>query len=97
MEEHLLKAAEVANAHVIRTLFHQFQPYGVSGIVVITESHISIHTWPEHNYAAIDLFFCSDDVYPERAVEYLKAAFKPEDIELKMVERGEVVLTEEAV
>jgi len=93
VEEHLLNAAKVSNSHIIRTLFHQFQPYGVSGIVVITESHISIHTWPEYNYAAIDLFFCSDDVFPERAIEYLKEAFNPENVEIKQFKRGEVLKT----
>jgi len=45
---------------IVKTVFHNFSPYGVSGVVVITESHVTIHTWPEHHYAAVDIFSCSD-------------------------------------
>lgn len=45
---------------IVKTVFHNFSPYGVSGVVVITESHVTIHTWPEHAYAAVDIFSCSD-------------------------------------
>src|SRR4051794_32241323 len=45
---------------IVETVFHNFSPYGVSGVVVITESHVTIHTWPEHAYAAVDIFSCSD-------------------------------------
>ena len=45
---------------IVKTVFHNFSPWGVSGVVVITESHVTIHTWPEHAYAAVDIFSCSD-------------------------------------
>ena len=45
---------------IVKTVFHNFSPWGVSGVVVITESHVSIHTWPEHAYAAVDIFSCSE-------------------------------------
>jgi len=57
-------------------------------VVVIEESHYTIHTWPEHGYAAIDLFTCSDDVDVEAAIQYLKDHFKPSKIEKVEVDRG---------
>lgn len=80
VERILTEAAQKANTHTIGTFFHQFKPHGVSGVIVIEESHISIHTWPEHGFAAIDFFYCSDEVEPEKAIEVLKEAFKPSRI-----------------
>jgi S-adenosylmethionine decarboxylase proenzyme len=56
--------------HVIGQ-FHQFSPQGVSGVVVIAESHICIHTWPEYGYAAADIFTCGDSVQPEKVAEII--------------------------
>ncbi len=67
----LLKAAHQANTTVVSQTFHRFAPQGVSGVVVIAESHISIHTWPELGYAAIDIFTCGDHTMPERAAAYI--------------------------
>ena len=64
IEEAMVKAAQVAGATVINSTFHHFSPYGVSGVVVIQESHLAIHTWPEFKYAAVDLFTCGDTVDP---------------------------------
>lgn len=55
----MLEAAALANGTVVRAVFHEFSPWGVSGVVVIAESHLTIHTWPEHGYAAVDVFSCS--------------------------------------
>ncbi len=57
---------------MVQEAFHLFNPHGVSGVVVIAESHLAIHTWPEYGYAAVDLFTCGDDVSPDVAFEYLK-------------------------
>ncbi len=84
----LIKAAEESNAHIVATYFHQFQPYGVSGAVIIEESHFTIHTWPEHGFAAVDLFYCSEDVDVERAIELLVQEFKPTSITTFEVKRG---------
>jgi len=67
----LLAAAGEAGATVLGESFHQFNPQGVSGVVIIAESHLFIHTWPEYGYAAVDIFTCGDSVQPERAVEIL--------------------------
>ncbi|MDD4848209.1 MAG: adenosylmethionine decarboxylase, partial [Bacteroidales bacterium] len=58
IEESMVTAARKADATVINSTFHHFSPFGVSGVVVIQESHLAIHTWPEYQYAAVDLFTC---------------------------------------
>ena len=70
----LLKAARQANTTVVSQTFHRFAPQGVSGVVVIAESHISIHTWPELGYAAVDIFTCGDHTMPEQAAGYIVKA-----------------------
>jgi S-adenosylmethionine decarboxylase proenzyme len=65
-------AAEASGATVVQEVFHLFNPHGVSGVVVIAESHFAIHTWPEYGYAAVDLFTCGDDVNPEVAFSLLR-------------------------
>ena len=69
IENAMTHAAQAAGATVIETSFHHFSPIGVSGVVVIQESHLAIHTWPEHGYAAVDLFTCGDKVDPWIALE----------------------------
>lgn len=67
----LVEAAKRAGATPVKREFHQFAPHGVSGVVIITESHLTIHTWPEHGYAAVDFFTCGEGTNPLRAHEYL--------------------------
>lgn len=67
----LLKAADKAGATILGESFHQFQPQGVSGVVIIAESHLFIHTWPEYGYAAVDIFTCGNSVQPEKAAAIL--------------------------
>ena len=88
VERALLRAAHESNAKVVDHFFHQFKPYGVSGVVVIEESHYTIHTWPEHGYAAVDLFFCSDDIDLDRAIEVLREEFQPDRISTVELLRG---------
>jgi S-adenosylmethionine decarboxylase proenzyme len=71
LEQLLLQAARAANATVIKSIFHHFSPYGVSGVVVIAESHLTVHTWPEYGYAAIDIFTCEPKMDLEAAVEII--------------------------
>ncbi len=71
IREIMLKAAVDCGATVLGESFHRFSPQGVSGVVVIAESHISIHTWPEHGYAAADVFTCGTTVNPEIAANVL--------------------------
>jgi S-adenosylmethionine decarboxylase len=72
---------------------YPFTPIGVTGVAVVTESHVMIHTWPEHGYAAVDIFTCGDVANPDRALPLLKAHFGPERIQIMEMNRG--ILTEE--
>jgi S-adenosylmethionine decarboxylase len=67
----LLSAAIECGATVLGDSFHQFSPCGVSGVVIIAESHITIHTWPEHGYAAADIFTCGTTVQPDKAADVI--------------------------
>jgi S-adenosylmethionine decarboxylase proenzyme len=71
LERLLVGAANKAGATVVQKAFHQFNPHGVSGVVIIAESHLFIHTWPEHGYAAVDIFTCGDTVRADTAAEWL--------------------------
>jgi S-adenosylmethionine decarboxylase proenzyme len=88
IREEMENAALAANATIVQTAFHRFNPYGVSGVVVIAESHVTIHTWPEYNYAAIDVFTCGDTCDPYAAIAYLKEAFATDTIQVKQLDRG---------
>jgi S-adenosylmethionine decarboxylase len=88
IEAALREAAEAANATVLHTHFHHFGPDGgVSGVIVLAESHISIHTWPERDFAAIDIFMCGS-CDPYRSLPMIKAAFSPASIHLGEQRRG---------
>jgi spermidine synthase len=84
IEKAMVQAAQIAGATVINSTFHHFSPYGVSGVVVIQESHLAIHTWPEYRYAAVDLFTCGDSVDPWVSFEHLKKAFEASYSALEM-------------
>ncbi len=71
IETAFLKAADESHATVITSSFHNFEPQGVSGVVIIAESHFTVHAWPEHNYAAVDIFTCGDSIDIKRAVDSL--------------------------
>ena len=88
IREQLLNAAAAVDAHVVGESFHQFSPQGVTGILSIAESHISIHTWPEHGYAAADIFTCGDQTKPDRAAAYIIAALRCQDPEITQIRRG---------
>lgn len=77
-----------SKATVVAQSFHEFKPYGVSGAVIIQESHYTIHSWPEHGYAAVDLFYCGGTVQVHRAVEVLRERFEPTRIKFLVVRRG---------
>ena len=84
------EAASISKAHIIQSVFHIFNPHGVSGVVVIAESHFAIHTWPEYNYAAVDLFTCGEQADPWKAVEFLKSSFKSAKVLTMEMKRGQL-------
>lgn len=88
IEKYMNEAAEAAKATIVKSVFHLFNPWGVSGAVVIQESHLTIHTWPEYGYAAVDLFTCGDEVNPWIAFDYLNEKLKAEKTETTEVPRG---------
>ena len=72
IEQYMNEAVRKSGATIVRSVFHRYAPQGVSGVVVIAESHISIHTWPEYGYAAVDFFTCGEAADPYKAFEYMK-------------------------
>ena len=88
VREMMQAAARAANATVIETAFHRFQPQGVSGVVVIQESHLSIHTWPETGYAAMDFYTCGEHTDPWAACQYAAEALDAQQMLTTEVKRG---------
>lgn len=82
------EAALKAGATIVTEAFHLFNPHGVSGAIIIAESHLAIHTWPEFGYAAVDLFTCGEDVDPAVAFEHLKAALGADEFTAMEMKRG---------
>ncbi|MFZ5433494.1 MAG: adenosylmethionine decarboxylase [Calditrichota bacterium] len=81
-------AALASGATIVQEAFHLFNPHGVSGVVVIAESHLTIHTWPEYGYAAVDLFTCGEDVSPDAAFNYLKEHLEAQSFSAMEMKRG---------
>lgn len=90
IESEMKNAAIKSGATIVDTSFHMFSPYGVSGVVVIAESHLAVHTWPEYGYAAVDLFTCGDDVNPWTAYRYLEKIFKAQYASTVEIKRGQM-------
>ena len=88
IENLMLEAAKKAKVTIVEKCFHKFSPYGVSGVVVIAESHLAIHTWPEYNYAAVDFFTCNKNCNIEIAIEYLKEKFNSKKHSVNIIKRG---------
>ena len=89
----LVEAAKDCGATVLGESFHPFNPHGVSGVVVIAASHLSVHTWPEYGYAAVDIFTCGDSVQPEKAAEVLIEKLGAKNHSLIEIQRGLLVVT----
>lgn len=88
IRESMLEAAKKCGATIILHNFHKFSPQGVSGMIVIAESHFAIHTWPEHSYAAVDLFTCGQSINPEPGLSYLAQALKSKKHTTNIIHRG---------
>jgi S-adenosylmethionine decarboxylase proenzyme len=90
LQQEFENAANISGATVVDSTFHTFSPYGVSGVVVIAESHLTIHTWPEYGYAAVDLFTCGDTVDPWAAFDYLKRILQSQHTSTIEMKRGQL-------
>ena len=84
----LNRAAKLANSTVLNLISNKFEPQGVTAIALLAESHISIHTWPESNYSAVDIFTCGQNMLPELASQYLIDSLKAEEHFLRVIERN---------
>lgn len=88
VEKLMVEAALECGATIVQKCFHMFNPYGVSGVVIISESHLAIHTWPELGYAAVDLFTCGDKCDPKVSYEYLRKMFNSTNASYTELKRG---------
>lgn len=84
----LWEAAKAANNTPLKASVHKFPVQGITGVVILAESHIAIHTWPEHNHIALDIFTCGKDTKPYAALEYLKSKLNPTKVKIKFLKRG---------
>lgn len=82
------RAISKSGLHVISSIFHQFEPFGVSAAYVLSESHLSVHTWPEHGYVALDIFTCGSDECAFKAFNLIIEELKPKIIEKKVLRRN---------
>lgn len=89
----LVNAALAAGATIVETVFHKFAPWGISGVVVIAESHLAIHIWPENRYAAVDVFTCGENVQMDVASAFLKREFRAKRAVQRRFMRGDRVST----
>jgi S-adenosylmethionine decarboxylase proenzyme len=88
IKQSMLDAVIKSDATIIDSTFHQFSPQGVSGVIVIAESHMAIHTWPEYGYAAVDFFTCGNRVDPYKALDYMNKILNPARSSRKELMRG---------
>ncbi len=88
VEKYMKEAAIEAGSTIVQSVFHMFQPHGVSGVVVIAESHLSIHTWPEYKFASVDLYTCGEECDPLKAYKYLRDKFESSNADIKELQRG---------
>ncbi len=87
IQEGLKEAASRCGATIIHTKFHEFSPHGLTGYLLLAESHISIHTWPEYHYAAVDIFTCGN-LRPEEGLKHLENILKASKVKTKKILRG---------
>ncbi len=93
----MIDAAKKANATIVDDKFHHFSPFGVSGVVVIAESHLAIHTWPEYRYAAVDVFTCGETLKPEVAAIHLAQVFQSQNPSIHEIKRGIIGISNEKI
>ena len=96
LEHHLVHAAALSGAHVLNVSTKEFHPHGVTVLVLLSQSHLSIHTYPEKNFAAIDCYTCGTTVEPQIAIDYIVSILEPNEMHIKRLIRGigEIVNTD---
>ncbi len=88
IERAMRETIEAVRATLIDLRVYPFSPQGVTGVAILSESHLMIHTWPEHGYAAIDIFTCGMHTDPEQAIPVLRRAFAPDRVQVLQMDRG---------
>ncbi len=87
-EKFLVEAAQAAKATPLQVNIHEFKPQGMTGVILLSESHITFHTWPEFQYIAFDIFTCGKKCDPYQALDYLKRKMKPSKVQIMEIKRG---------
>lgn len=91
VKEILKEATKSIQATLVDVMCHQFNPYGVTGVAILAESHISVHTWPEYGYAAADIFICGGNIiHPQNAASFIIQAFHAKETSLLEFTRGDL-------
>ena len=93
VEKIMTEAVKISGATIVKPFFHRFSPHGISGIIVVAESHFAIHTWPEHSAAAVDIFSCGDFNYID-ALVYIKESIKSPENSVIQVYRGNISVSD---
>lgn len=88
VEDALIQAVKISGAKMVQSVIHKFNPHGISGVIVIEESHFSVHTWPEYGYCALDIFTCGDEIDYYSALKYLKEVFQAKNLSVTEMKRG---------
>ncbi|MFH1374821.1 MAG: adenosylmethionine decarboxylase [bacterium] len=88
LEQYLKEAVRLSGATIVNSVFHRYNPHGISGVVLIAESHLSIHTWPEYSYAAVDFFTCGESVDPYKAFTFIKDRLGAVNSQIREIKRG---------
>ena len=88
LKELLLEAVRRGRGTIVTDVFHTFSPHGVSGVVVIAESHVAIHTWPERGYAAVDIFSCGTKLDHAAIRDWIREGLRAERVEIRELTRG---------
>ncbi|MFQ6049672.1 MAG: adenosylmethionine decarboxylase [Candidatus Paceibacterales bacterium] len=88
IEKILITAAKKGKNTPLKIVIHKFSPQGITGVVLLAESHIALHSWPEFNYLAIDIFTCGERAFPDKTLDYLKEVFQPKKVKIKKIKRG---------
>jgi S-adenosylmethionine decarboxylase len=88
MRTAMIEAVQAAHATLLDIYVHTFSPHGVTGVAVLSESHLSVHSWPEYGYLAADVFTCGETTDPMAAVDILRQYFQPTLVELQDLSRG---------
>lgn len=88
LRRHMSESARLGGATVVEERFHRFAPQGVSGVVVLAESHVAVHTWPENGFAALDVFTCGRPDVAQSIADHLVERFAPQEVEIHRVDRG---------